>query len=399
MPRVVALACVALVLACAGPASSTGPALRRTVDVVLVGVFSGPDGAIGSALRNSVQVEADAINAGGGLLGANVEVVAADGEQNPAKAAELVREQVGGGDVALVVGPDSTASFLATRAVLATSGTPNCLTQVADQALSGARSSFEVGPSNGTEVATLIDGLQRLHPDLRRIALLDEGDDLGRSYDGQLAAQAGPAGLTYLGHVTAGADSDPRAALQQLAAQGAQVVVLSQRPAAAVRAAQAAGQLGPVRPLLAGFGSLTRYAFPNLGGDAAVGAVLAATTQTYLTGAPQAQWPSGYRGFVDAATRQYGYATDGVQMQATPAGADCLRQWARAVARAGTFAGAGVTRAWETLDLPAGETALGVRERVTPADHSSVAPEGMFAYTWARAGTRYRLQQAAGPTG
>jgi hypothetical protein len=62
------------------------------------------------------------------------------------------------------------------------------------------------------------------------------------------------------------------------------------------------------------------------------------------------------------------------------------------VRAAGTFAGAAVARAWERLDLPAAETALGVRERLTPGDHSAVGQDGLLAYTWAREGTRYRLQ-------
>jgi ABC-type branched-subunit amino acid transport system substrate-binding protein len=300
--------------------------------------------------------------------------------------------------VALVVGPAGTASFQAARTVLAQAGTPNCVVQVADDALGGARSSFEAGPSNRTEVAALLNALRRAHPDLKKVGLLDEGDELGHSYDAQLTAQAAAAGLAYVGQVVAGAGADQRAALQQLVGQGAQVVVLAQQPATAAAAAQAAGQVGGARPLLAGFGSLADYGFPSLGGDPAVGALVATTTQAYLTDLPRAQWPAGYRDFVSTASRQYGLATDGVQMQATPAGADCLLQWSRAVAQAGTFRGADVTRAWETLDLSSAETALGVRERLTPADHSAVAPDAMSAYTWAREGGRYRLKQVAGPS-
>jgi ABC-type branched-subunit amino acid transport system substrate-binding protein len=241
--------------------------------------------------------------------------------------------------------------------------------------------------------------VRRVRPDLRAIGRLDEGDELGRARGAQLAAQAGAGGLTYTGRVTAGPGADQLAALQQLVGQGAQAVVLSQEPAEAERAAQAAAQLGGARPLLAGFASLADTGFPSLGGDAAIGALLAATTQTYLTGVAQAQWPPGYRAFVAAAMRQYGLATDGLRMQAAPPAADCLLQWARAVGRAGTFRGADVTSAWQTLDLPAAETALGVRERLAPADHSAVGPSAMYSYTWVRDGTRVRLQQVTGPGG
>jgi urea transport system substrate-binding protein len=380
--------------ACGGPSLAVRPSPQRTVEVALVGLFSGPGGSAGRDLRNSLELQARAIDAGGGLLDSRVEIVAADGAGDPARAAELVRQQVGGAGVGLVVGPDTTAGFLAARGALDRAGVPNCLTAVADDALRGAGTTFLVGPAQGPEVAALLGVLRRGRPDVRRIGLLDAGDDLGRSYDAQLAAQAPGAGLGYVGHVAAGADADQRAALQQLAAQGAQVVVLSQPPAGAARAAQAAGQLGAGRPQLAGFAAVADYGVPSLGGDAAVGALLVATPQAYLTSAAQARWPAGYRAFVGAAGQQYGFGAEGSQPQAAPAGADCLLQWARAVRAAGTFAGAAVARAWERLDLPAAETALGVRERLTPADHSAVGPDGLLAYTWVREGTRYRLQPA-----
>jgi ABC-type branched-subunit amino acid transport system substrate-binding protein len=360
--------------------------------VALVADFSGPDASTGSDLRHSLELQARAIDDGGGLLGARVEIVAADGAADPARAAELVRQQVGGADVGLVVGPDTTAGFLAARPNLDRAGVANCLTAVTDDALRGARTTFLAGAANGAEVAALLDGLRRSAPDARRIALLDAGDGLGRSYDALLAARAPGAGLAYVGRATAGAGADQRAALQQLVARGAEAVVLSQARAGAAGAAQAAAQLDAGRPLLAGFAAAADYGFPSAGGDAAVGALVVATPQAYLTTAPQATWPAGYRAFVSAAGQQYGLGAAGSRLQAAPAGADCLLQWARAVRSAGTFTGAAVTRAWERVDLPASATALGVRERPRAGDHASVGQAGLVAYTWVREGSRYRLK-------
>jgi branched-chain amino acid transport system substrate-binding protein len=359
------------------------------VEVALVATFSGPGGsADADALRNGLQVEADAVNARGGLLGATVEIVAAD---SAAGSAEAVRQQVGDGAVALLIGPDTTAGFESAASTLAAAGTPNCVVQVSDDALAGARSSFETGPSNRTEVAVLLDALRRARPEARRIGLLDDGGELGRARDAQLAAQAGGAGLTYVGRAIAGAEADPGAALQQLAGEGAQVVVLSEPSGAAGRAAQAAAQLGAGRPLLAGFDTVADPGFPTAGGDPAVGALMATTNRGYLTDVPPARWPAGYRAFVSAAERQFGLGTDGTRLLAAPAAGDCLLQWAHAVAAAGTFRSADVTRAWQTLDLAAAGTALGVREHLTPADHTSIGPSAMFAYAWTREGTRLRL--------
>jgi hypothetical protein len=84
-------------------------------------------------------------------------------------------------------------------------------------------------------------------------------------------------------------------------------------------------------------------------------------------------------------------------MQAAPAGADCVLQWARAVDRADTLRGADVARAWQAVDLPAAETALGVRERVAAADRSTISAESLFVYSWVMEGSRYRLKQLGGP--
>jgi branched-chain amino acid transport system substrate-binding protein len=361
--------------------------------VALIDLFSGPDGSAGPAMRNGLELEAAGLNAGGGLLGSRIEIVAADAAGDPARAAALVREQVGGAGVALVVGPDTTAGFQAARASLDGAGVPNCLTGVADGALRGAGATFLAGPANSAEVGALLDAVRRARPDVRKIGLLDEGDELGASYDAQLASRAPGAGLSYVGRASAGESGDQRAALQQLAARGAQVVVVSERPLGAARAAAADAQLdAAARPQLAGFAALADYGFASLGGDAAAGALVVATPQAYLTSAPQARWPAGYRAFVAAAGQQYGFGEQGAQLQAAPAAADCLLQWADAARSAGTFAGAAVASAWERLDLPASATALGVEERPTPADHATVAQPSLRAYRWTRAGTRYQLQ-------
>ena len=348
-------------------------------------------------MRNSLQVEADSLNANGGVLGSRVEVVAADSEESPAKAAELVRQQLADGDVKLLVGPNFTAGYLAVKQSIVQARVPNCVTSVAGDALTGATFSFRSDASERSGVATLLAYLRQSRPEIKKVGLLDDGDETAQTYDRQLAEQAARFGVTYAGRATA-SEADPRPAVQQVVAQGPQAVVLVADPAAAARISQAVQQVaGNAKPQILGFHGLSGYEFPYLAGDTAVNSVLANTTEAYLTNVPESSWPAGYRDFVRTLTRQYGYATNGVDMNGNPAAADCLRQWAKAATRAGTFRGPDVVRAWETLDLDASETVLGVRERLSAADHNAVGQTGVMLYSWAKEGNRYRLRQLSAP--
>jgi len=372
-------------------------ALQRTVKVAVVGVFSGPSATLGRDLRNSLQVQADQLNAKGGVLNNRVEVVAADSELNPAKTAELVRQQLADNDVKLLVGPSFTAGYLAVKGDITQAGMPNCVTAVADDALTGATFSFRSDAGERASVTTLLAYLHQSQPDVKKVALLDDGDETAQSYDRQLAEQSVHYGLTYVGHATAN-ESDPGPAAQKMLAQGPQAVVLSAQPGAAARIAQAVQQLaGSARPLLLGFHGLSGYEFPSLSGDVAVNSVFANTTEAYLTDIADSSWPAGYRTFVHSLTRQYGYATNGVDLNGDLAAADCLLQWSRAVTRAGSFRGLNVVKAWENLDLDRSETVLGVHERLSPADHHAVSQSAMLIYQWAKQDSKYRLRQLPTP--
>ncbi len=386
---VVAGSCV-LLMACAAPQTGQAPAVRHMVKVALVDSFSGAGAADGRVARNGVQSAVDALNAAGGLLGDRVEVVAADGERDPAKTAELVGQQLSDDGVKLLVGPGSSAMFQAARDTILAAGLPNCVTDVADGQLTGAASTFRLGPPDGAQVAALLGAVRLAHPDVRRLGLVGDGGLAAVAADRELAAQAPAAGLAYVGGAS---DTDATAALQHLADLGAQAVVLADPTVSAARVAQAARQVAQGHLQLLGFSSLGRYDFPGQGGDQAVGAILVASGLAYLTGGPESGWPAGYRTFIDTAAREYGYGPEGVELQASPAAADCVLEWAAAVRRAGTFDGVRVSRAWTTLDLPASRTNLGAHERPAAPARSAIGPDAIIAYAWTKQNTRFRLQQ------
>ncbi|MDQ6741654.1 MAG: ABC transporter substrate-binding protein [Candidatus Dormibacteraeota bacterium] len=391
-------------IGCAGVAS--GPSqpvsqrtLQRTVEVALVDSFSGSGAAVGRRAENSLRVQVDALNARGGLLGRRVEVISADDESNPDKARELVRELLNDSRVQLLVGPGSSATFDAVKPAVRRAQVPNCVSTVADAAMADSPFTFRTAPADRDRLSSLLAYLRRDHPEVTSVGLIDGGGQPAQLGDDLVGEQASGRGLSYIGRASAGfSDADAVSAVQQLAGQGAQAALVSGRPELVARVAAgivAAGLQGKL-PLL-GLDGVGDYSFPSLTGDAAGGSAFAGSIQSYLTPQPEAAWPAGYRDFVHRVSQAYGYGTDGVEITGAPAVADCVRQWSSAVRRAGTFAGPEVTRAWEQLDVPATQTALGVREKASPANHTTVAADSVFVYSWVRRGSAYRLRQLAGP--
>jgi branched-chain amino acid transport system substrate-binding protein len=403
--RRLGLLCAGLVLAgtaCGGQAGArlNQASLQPIVKIALVDTFSGPAAASGQVVANSLQVQVDDLNARGGLLGSRVEIVTADGEQDPGKTSELARQQLSDLGVQLLVGPSSTALFQSVMPLVNRAGVPNCVTNVADDALQNASLTFRADARDRERIAALLDYLRRARPDVKKVALIDDGDQTGQSYDRQLGTQAGRAGLAYGGRTAVGdTDADYRPAVQQALAQGVQAVVLAGQPAAMGRVAQAITQEGGGKVLVAGSAGLDTYDFAAAAGDAAPNVVFAGPNQDYLSNVRDTQWPAGYRAFVKTVTREFGYALNGAEMRGLAAPADCVLQWSRAVARAGTFRAAEVTRAWESLDVPAADSAQGVHEQPTPSDHTGIAAADVFVYSWVKSGGGFRLKRLAGPNG
>jgi branched-chain amino acid transport system substrate-binding protein len=393
---VAAAGCVPLVGGgAAGPGGARGP-----IRVALVDVFSGtsPYASQGAYLQNSLQLEIDAMNAEGGLLGSKVELVSLDDQLGLARTSDVVRQVVADRTVRLLVGPSFAGLYLAAKPQVAQAHLPNCLTNMAaDDLMQGSRYSFRAQPQDHASVPALLGYVQH-GTQLKKIGLIAEEDGVGQSFDQQLSGQAAHFGLQYLGAAFAPATGDQKAQVQQILRQGAEGVVLSNNPATATRTLQAIAALKVgARLRTFGFGGLAGYAFPQQAGDAANGVVFTSTIQSYLSDVPETRWPSAYHDFVKKAQARFGLAPNGVEMKAVPAAADCIVQWARAVQAANDFDGDKVARAWERLDLPAAQSVLGVRERFSADSHDAVPPDGIAVYQWARNGGAWGLKQLVGP--
>ena len=405
-PLAAALCGLFAVAACGGGGSSTPSnspaAFKGTVKVALVDVFSGSFGFFGGYLQNSLQVEADELNAKGGLLGYKIEITTADDKLSPDQGASLVRQQLADSNVKLLVGPSFTSVFLAAKPIINQSKVPNCLPAVAaDSAMDGAVNSFRTQEQDRYRIPAVLNYVAK-NTQVKKIGLIYEGDATGQSYDQQLGTAAQAAGLEYVGAAfTTATATDHKPLVQQMIAKGAQGVILSNNSTTAGRTALAIQQLG-VKDKLAqfGFSGLGGYTYPQLGGDTVDGTIFAATIQSYLTDIPESKWPATYRDFVEKITTQYGYSSNGLEMKGTPLAADCMIEWSKAVQKANAFDGTKVVKAWEALDIPPTQNVLGVREKFSASNHNAVPQEGIFVYQWAKQPDgKFRLKQLVGPAG
>ncbi|HXM56575.1 MAG TPA: ABC transporter substrate-binding protein [Candidatus Dormibacteraeota bacterium] len=384
----------ALLLVACGSAGAATP--QAAIRVVLIDAFTGPSAVRGASLQNSLQLEIEALNGGGGLLGRRVELVAADDEMKPAKAADLAREYLADERVGLLVGPSGTTTFAAARGSVDQARVPDCLpVRVSDDAVAGAPATFRTRAADRTTATVLLDYLQRRTP-VRRLGAITASDGDAQYVDQLLGGMASRMGVEYAGSVSLAAAQDPHAAVQQLASRAVQGLLLPGDAVAAGQVSRALQDLGlkdQVRSF--GFDELTALAYPDDARDAAVGSIVVAPIAAALTDVPSAQWPAAYRAFVKTIGARYGYTANGVEIRGLPAAAECVSLWAAAVRRAGGFDGPRVARAWEGLQIDPDQSTLGVAERFTPRQHDALASDGLFVYQWIRLGTQYRLKQLA----
>ena len=381
----------------AGPETFKGP-----VKVGLVDVLSGttPAATQGTYLQNSVQQQIDALNAQGGLLGVKVQLVTADDQLSPDKTPAAVSQLLADRSVRLLIGPSFAGLYLGAKPLVDQAQMPNCLTSMAaDDLMENAPYTFRMQAQDRAAMPTLLGYVQHA-TQIKKIALITEDDGVGDGYDQQLSEQAGKFGLQYMGAAFVAPTGDQKAQVQQLLKQGADAVVLSSNPATAARTLQAITTLKATAKLKAlGFSGLSGYSFPQAAGDAANGLTFISTIQTYMSDVPEARWPPAYHDFVKKAQARFGAAPNNVEVKASPAGAECVADWARAVHAANSFDGSRVATAWSKLDVTPADSLLGVREHFTPDDHDAVPVDGLSVYQWAKLGDHWGVKQLVGPTG
>ena len=96
-----------LLTACGGSSNGSGSTPQPPIKIGVLGPFSGPSSSIGTGGMKGAQLAADYINAHGGILGRQVQIVSADTGGDAVDAVPAVRKLINIDQVSMIIGPTS----------------------------------------------------------------------------------------------------------------------------------------------------------------------------------------------------------------------------------------------------------------------------------------------------
>ncbi len=234
--------------------------------------LSGPGAVYGESTSNAVRMAADEINAAGGVKGARVEVVLADGKCDPREAALAAEKLVINDRVHALLGGIASSPSLAVKAVAEREKVPMVEGVAGTNALTvkGARYVFRVVPNMAMYTAFSTDFLcTRLKP--KRVAYVFQQTDFGTETSELSKAKLEACGARTVGWFPGRPDETNFAtAITSLKAQQPDLTFLIHWPPAAIAFLRQAREFG-LKSTWFNVGSLSGPDFTQKAGDLAEG--------------------------------------------------------------------------------------------------------------------------------
>ncbi|KAB1662215.1 branched-chain amino acid ABC transporter substrate-binding protein [Pseudoclavibacter chungangensis] len=371
-PIALAATAVLTLAGCSGGLAGGGDAASEDgpIKLGMAAPFSGSESAFGPYMQNGAQLAIDEINAAGGVLGRQLELVTADDACDATSATAAANKLVTDGIVASVGGYCSGAT-LPTLPIFEAANIPMVIPAANSNELvkAGLNNVFLINGTGTQQAEAAIKYAAK--EGLTNIALLDDNTDYAKDLANSVASQAADGGVTVVlqDSVNAG-ESDYAAAVNKIVSSGAQLLYWTgyyQEGGLIVSQLKAAGYTGQI---MVGDGSVDAK-FAEIAGPAADG-VLGTFTQTpdMLEGAET--WISDY-------TEKFGAAPGPYSTQSY----DAVRVVAEAITNAGTTDGEAVITALEGLkDFPifSGSLTFSPEHTLTEGGFAivTVGPDGTF---------------------
>lgn len=197
---------------------------------ILIGAslqLSGPVAYVGEAARQGIDLQVDAINAAGGLLGRPVKMVYRDHENVPDKAVTNVREMIERDGVVALVGESSSGTALAAGPVIGAASMPWVISVATNTSITQRpenKTALRVSPFDGLQAPYVIKAAAKR---TRKIALLTDTSGYGQGGHTDLIAALKATGLEPVADETYKVgEPNMTAQLSRIRDSGAELIVL-----------------------------------------------------------------------------------------------------------------------------------------------------------------------------
>lgn len=314
------------------PTGGSGTDSSGPLKIGVIVPLSGPAGPNGQDVLDAIQVQADVLNAAGGVQGRQLQVVAKDDQSEPASGVSAATELAGEG-AAVVLGGWNSPVTLAIQPVLVRANVLNITTIPQNATILGNADPAAVRLNAGNAVGAYVAG-QYLTKNLKAtsVGYLLENDAYGNDLGTLLSAQLTPAGVTVASQQRFDyAGTDFRVPLSNIKAAAPQAVFSANAAESSgmPALAQQYARSGIGVPHVAALGTVSPKVI-DLAGGAAVDGLYSADIY-FPDVAPFAGYPENQR-FAKAFADKTGNPPD----KYAALGAQSVDVWAKAVEKAGS---------------------------------------------------------------
>jgi branched-chain amino acid transport system substrate-binding protein len=143
--------------ATAGSSSADGSGGSGPLKVGYIGALSGGSASLGVPGRNGIQLAVDKLNAGGGVAGRKIDLVAYDDKADPATSATAAQKLITQDKVVAVLGGPNSGTVKANNVIIAGAGVPELVTIAQEDTLIDSKSpgfplTFRITEDNSYDV-------------------------------------------------------------------------------------------------------------------------------------------------------------------------------------------------------------------------------------------------------
>lgn len=368
-----------------------GTGEQGVVRIGLVAPFSGTAASIGRNMREGVTIAVDELNAAGGVLGKQIEVVARDNEFEPAKTSQIARELIDQEGVSLIIGPPGTTSYLAIDDLVRQEEVVTMPIVTGPQLEQNVNPyTFRIMIPDDVQVNVLVE--YAIAKDLGKVAVIAEDNETGKAIADLATEQLEAAGNRPVATEFFAEDElDLTPVVLKAQQAGADAIIIGSHigPYAA-RVANAADSLG-YDPQFLGLAGLTSYTYSDLARDAAVGTIFVAPPVPVIAGeenlSPTAE--SFYDEYVDRYFQEGTTSETGADKVTGAAylSYDGVKMWATAAEEAGSSDPVAVADVFNSgFEFGPEESSAGVVWSYDAEDHEGFHQGDTWFYEWTKTG-------------